>query len=277
MSARSARSAEALAEAARRRRRLENALPWLVTIGMFAAWEAAVHLFDIQPFILPAPSAIAESMVKWWQPLLSNSWATLVTTFVGFIMAVGFGLALGVLIGSSVLVYRGLYPLLIAFNSVPKVAVVPILVIWFGAGFWPAVLTAFLISFFPIVVNVATGIATVEPELRDVLRALGARPIDIITKVGLPRSMPYFFASLKIAITVAFVGSIISETVAANEGIGHLMLVASSRFDVPLVFAGLIVTGIMGVLMYWVAVTLEERTTGWATRGQNDPRLATGG
>jgi NitT/TauT family transport system permease protein len=170
-----------------------------------------------------------------------------------------------------------LYPLLIAFNSVPKVAVVPILVIWFGSGFWPAVLTAFLISFFPIVVNVATGIATVEPELRDVLRALGAQPRDIIMKVGLPRAMPYFFASLKVAITVAFVGSIISETVAANEGIGHLMLVASSRFDVPLVFAGLIVTGIMGVLMYWVAVTIEERTTGWATRGQNDPRLAIGG
>jgi NitT/TauT family transport system permease protein len=249
----------------------------MVTVGMFLAWQAVVMLFDVPVFILPAPTDIAESMVKWWYPLLTNAWATLLTTFVGFIMAVGFGLSLGVLIGSSVLVYRGLYPLLIAFNSVPKVAVVPILVIWFGAGFWPAVLTAFLISFFPIVVNVATGIATVEPELRDVLRALGARPIDIIMKVGLPRAMPYFFASLKVAITVAFVGSIISETVAANEGIGHLMLVASSRFDVPLVFAGLIVTGVMGVLMYWVAVSIEDRTTGWATRGQNDPRLATGG
>lgn len=271
------RSAEALAEAARRRRRLENALPWLVIAGMFLVWEIACRAFDVPVFILPAPSVIAESMVKWWSPLLANAWATLKTTVVGFLMAVGFGLLLGVAIGSSVLVYRGLYPLLIAFNSVPKVAVVPILVIWFGAGFWPAVLTAFLISFFPIVVNVATGIATVEPELRDVLRALGAKPRDIITKVGLPRAMPYFFASLKVAITVAFVGSIISETVAANEGIGHLMLVASSRFDVPLVFAGLIVTGVMGVLMYWVAVTIEERTTGWATRGQNDPRLATGG
>jgi NitT/TauT family transport system permease protein len=271
------RSAEALAEAARRRRRLENALPWLVIAGMFLIWEAACRAFDIPAFILPAPTVIADSMVKWWSPLLFNAWATLKTTVVGFLMAVGFGLLLGVAIGSSVLVYRGLYPLLIAFNSVPKVAVVPILVIWFGSGFWPAVLTAFLISFFPIVVNVATGIATVEPELRDVLRALGAKPRDIIMKVGLPRAMPYFFASLKVAITVAFVGSIISETVAANEGIGHLMLVASSRFDVPLVFAGLIVTGIMGVLMYWVAVTIEERTTGWATRGQNDPRLATGG
>ncbi|WP_137128145.1 ABC transporter permease [Roseomonas sp. HF4] len=273
----SARSSEALVAAARRRRRLEAALPWLVIAAMFLAWEAMVRALDIQPFILPAPSLIAESMAKWWHPLLTNAWATLVTTVIGFLLAVAFGLLLGVVIGSSVLVYRGLYPLLIAFNSVPKVAVVPILVIWFGAGFWPAVLTAFLISFFPIVVNVATGIATVEPELRDVLRALGAKPRDIIMKVGLPRAMPYFFASLKVAITVAFVGSIISETVAANEGIGHLMLVASSRFDVPLVFAGLIVTGVMGVLMYWVAVTIEERTTGWATRGQNDPRLATGG
>jgi ABC-type phosphate/phosphonate transport system permease subunit len=170
------RSPEALAAAARRRRRLEAWLPWLVIAGMFLIWEAAVRIFAIQPFILPAPSAIAASMVKWWQPLLTNSWATLLTTVIGFAMAIVFGLLLGVVIGSSVLVYRGLYPLLIAFNSVPKVAVVPILVIWFGAGFWPAVLTAFLISFFPIVVNVATGIATVEPELRDVLRALGASP-----------------------------------------------------------------------------------------------------
>jgi len=270
------RSPEALAAAARRRR-LERALPWLVIAAMFLLWEAAVRGFGIEPFILPAPSVIAESMATWWRPLLANAWATLLTTVAGFLLAVVFGLLLGIAIGSSVLVYRGLYPLLIGFNSVPKVAVVPVLVIWFGAGFWPAVLTAFLISFFPIVVNVATGIATVEPELRDVLRALGARERDIIAKVGLPRAMPYFFASLKVAITVAFVGSIISETVAANEGIGHLMLVASSRFDVPLVFAGLIVTGVMGVLMYWIAVTIEERTTGWATRGQNDPRLAAGG
>ena len=119
--------------------------------------------------------------------------------------------------------------------------------IWFGVGTVPAIITAFLLSFFPILVNVATGIATVEPELRDVLRALGASRWQVIQKVGLPRSMPYFFASLKVAITVAFVGSIVAETVAANKGIGHLMLVASSRFEVPLAFAGLLVTSIMGI------------------------------
>ncbi|HYF06989.1 MAG TPA: ABC transporter permease [Acetobacteraceae bacterium] len=256
--------------AARRRRRLEAALPWTVVIGLFILWEAGVRLFDVDRFTLPAPSAIAESMARWWRPLLDDSLTTLTTTVIGFAFAVVGGLLLGVAIGSSTLVYRGLYPLLIAFNSVPKVAVVPVLIVWFGTGFTPAVITAFLISFFPIVVNVATGIATVEPELRDVLRALGARPRDIILKVGLPRAMPYFFASLKIAITVAFVGSIIAESVAPNAGIGRLMMVASSRFDVPLVFAGLVVTGVMGVLMYWAAEAVERRTTGWATRGQRD-------
>src|SRR5258705_10922030 len=126
---------------------------------------------------------------------------------------------------------RGFYPALIGFNTIPKVAVVPILVIWFGVGTVPAIITAFLIAFFPILVNVAVGIATVEPELQDVLRALGANRWQVIKKVGLPRSMPYFFGSLKIAIAFAFVGSIVAETVASNKGIGNLMLVASSRFE----------------------------------------------
>ncbi|MFN7634535.1 MAG: ABC transporter permease, partial [Acetobacteraceae bacterium] len=188
---------EAMAAAARRRRLLQAWLPWIIIVGTLVVWEVGVRAFSIPPFILPAPSAIAQSMMRWWQPLLDNSLQTLMTTLVGFGGAIVFGLLLGVLIGSSTLLYHGLYPLRIGFNSIPKVAVVPILVIWFGIGTVPAIITAFLISFFPIVVNVATGIATVEPELRDVLRALGARPVDIITKVGLPRAMPYFFASLK--------------------------------------------------------------------------------
>ncbi len=277
MSPEALRRLEALTQAARRRRRLQAWLPWLVIIGMFVVWEVAVKAFQVQQFVLPAPTDIAASMIKWWKPLLDNSWQTLMTTLIGFGLAIVFGLLLGIAIGSSTLLYHGLYPLLIGFNSVPKVAVVPILVIWFGIGTVPAVITAFLISFFPIVVNVATGIATVEPELRDVLRALGAKPTDIIRKVGLPRAMPYFFASLKIAITVAFVGSIIAETVAANKGIGHLMILASSRFDVPLVFAGLMVTAVMGVAMYVAAVAIENRTTGWAMRGQTDQQTALAG
>ncbi|MEH2472515.1 NitT/TauT family transport system permease protein [Nitrobacteraceae bacterium AZCC 2161] len=256
--------------AIRRRQRLETALPWLIIIGFVLLWQLFVRALGIAEFVLPAPTTIAASMVRWYEPLLINAGVTLMTTSIGFALAIVVGLVTGVAFGSSTLIYRGVYPLLIAFNSVPKVAVVPVLVLWFGVNAIPAIITAFVISVFPIVVNVATGIATIEPEQRDVLRALGARTRDIVLKVGLPRAMPYFFASLKIAITVAFVGSITAETVASESGIGHLMIVASSRFDVPLVFAGLIVTGIMGVAMYAVAAVVENHTTKWATRGQDN-------
>jgi NitT/TauT family transport system permease protein len=251
----------------RRRKTQRRVLPWVVIVLLFLIWEAVVRLFSIEPFVLPAPSAIFAAGWQWRWPILDSAWQTLMTTTVGFLIAVVFGVLAGIAIGSSTLVYDGFYPALIGFNTIPKVAVIPILVIWFGVGTVPAIITAFLLSFFPILVNVATGIATVEPELRDVLRALGASRWQVIQKVGLPRSMPYFFASLKIAITVAFVGSIVSETVAANKGIGHLMLVASSRFEVPLAFAGLLVTSVMGIGMYLVAEVIERRMTGWATRG----------
>jgi NitT/TauT family transport system permease protein len=252
-----------------RRKTQRRILPWLVIIAMFLVWELAVWVFRIEPFVLPAPSAVFAAMWEYRWPLLENSWQTFMTTALGFVFAVIIGLLTGVAIGSSSLVYDGFYPALIGFNSIPKVAVVPILVIWFGIGTIPAVITAFLIAFFPILVNVATGIATLEPELQDVLRALGAKRWQVIMKVGLPRAMPYFFASLKVAITVAFVGSIVAETVAANKGIGHLMLVASSRFEVPLAFGGLLVTSIMGIGMYVIAEAIERRMTGWATRGMD--------
>jgi NitT/TauT family transport system permease protein len=252
-----------------RRRTQRLVLPWLVIIAMFLLWELFVHVFRIEQFVLPAPSAVFESMWQWRWPLLENSWQTFMTTAIGFLFAVVFGLLAGVAIGSSTLVYDGFYPALIGFNSIPKVAVVPILVIWFGIGTVPAVITAFLIAFFPILVNVAIGIATVEPELQDVLRALGASHWQVIQKVGLPRSMPYFFASLKVAITFAFVGTIVAETVAANKGIGNFMLVASSRFEVPLAFAGLLVTSVMGIGMYLVCTMVERRMTGWAMRGMD--------
>ena len=250
-----------------RRKTQRRVLPWVVIILLFVLWELVVRAFNIEPFVLPAPSAIFASGWQWREPILINAWQTFMTTAIGFLVAVLIGLLGGIAVGSSTLVYDSFYPALIGFNSIPKVAVVPILVIWFGIGTIPAIITAFLIAFFPILVNVAVGIATVEPELQDVLRALGASRWQVIKKVGLPRSMPYFFASLKVAITFAFVGTIVAETVAANKGIGNLMLVASSRFEVPLAFAGLLATSVMGIGMYLVCAAIERRMTGWATRG----------
>lgn len=240
--------------------------PWIFTVGLFVIWEAAVYIFKIPVFFLPPPTAIAQAFIDYSGPLARNSWITLQTTLIGFGLAVGFGLLLGLLVGWSRAIYAGLYPLMIGFNAIPKVALVPILVLWFGIGFVPAVLTAFLISFFPIVVNVATGLATIEPELEDVLKALGASKLDIMRKVGIPRTLPYFFGSLKVAITLAFVGSVISESVASNYGIGNLMLQAQAQFQVPLIFAGLVVLAIEGIAMYAAMAILERRMTGWAQR-----------
>jgi len=185
---------------------------------------------------------------------------------VGFGISIVVGTMLGFLIGSSRTAYAAIYPLMTGFNALPKAAFVPILVVWFGIGVGPAVLTAFLISFFPITVNIATGLATLEPELEDVLRVLGAKRWDVLVKVGLPRSMPYFYGSLKVAITLAFVGTTVSEMTAANEGIGYLLISAGSSMQMGLAFAGLVVIGAMAMGMYELFAVVEKRTTGWAHR-----------
>jgi NitT/TauT family transport system permease protein len=240
--------------------------PCVFTLALFTVWELACQGFDIPPSFLPAPSLVFKAIWDYRVALVENTFVTLWTTVLGFAIATAVGLMLGVAIGASKGIYEALYPVMIGFNSVPKVAIVPVLILWFGVGQLPAVLTAFLISFFPIVVNVATGLATTEPELRDVLRALGASRLEIIRKIGLPRSMPYFFSSLKVAITLAFVGSVMAETVGANKGVGHLMLSAQAAFQVPLVFAGLLALAVLGIVLYALMAVVERRFTTWAYR-----------
>jgi NitT/TauT family transport system permease protein len=251
-----------------RREVLRHAMPWLVMAGLLIVWEVACVAFDIPEILLPRPTRIFAVFVTRFDVLMIFCGQTLWTTVMGFLLAIAGGLLLGLAIGASPFVYSGLYPLLIAFNAIPKVALVPILMIWVGVGSLPAVITAFVISFFPIVVNVATGLATIEPEMRDVLRSLGATRTEILTKVGIPRAMPYLFASLKVAITLAFIGSVISETVGGNNGIGFLMLSAGARNDAPTTFAGLFAIAIMGVAMYAVCALVEKRMTRWAFRGE---------
>src|SRR5215467_6780245 len=239
---------------------LEKLSPWLFTIGLFVLWELACRIFKIDKFILPAPSEAFAAMAQYWRPLARHSAITLWTTMAGF------GIVLGLIVGWSRTIYRGLYPVMIGFNCIPKVAVVPILIMWFGIGEVPAILTAFLISFFPIVVNVATGLATMEPELEDVLRALGANKLDIMLKVGIPRTQPYLFGSLKVAITLAFVGTVVSETVGANGGLGYQIALAGSNFQMPLVFAALLLLAVEGIAMYAVFAYVEVYFTRWAFR-----------
>jgi NitT/TauT family transport system permease protein len=235
-------------------------------IGFFVAWEVICRVFNVSSIVLPKPSEIITTLIARMPAIWPHAAQTLYETLVGFGLGVAIGVVIGVVVGSSKLAYDVAYPLLIGFSSIPKIAVVPIFVLWFGAGTVPAVLTAMILCIFPVVVNVATGLATTEPELEDVMRSLRATRLDILTNVGLPRAMPYFFASLKIAITQAFVGAVLAETVAGNLGIGNFMLIASSNFDVPLVFAGLVILAAMGVGLYVIFSLIEMRVTGWARR-----------
>ena len=251
-------------------RNLLRASPYIFTLGLFVVWELGCIAFDVVEYVLPRPSQFFYILLTRAPDLWGHTLQTLYTTLLGFFLGVVVGVAIGIAVGSSRLVYVAVYPLLVGFNSIPKVAIVPILVIWFGIGTIPAVITSMVISLFPVTANVATGLATTQAELEDILRALGASKWDTLVHVGLPSSLPYFFASLKISISLAFVGTVVSETIAANTGIGSMMMVASSNFDVPLVFAGLIILAVMGVLLYAIFAVLEQRMTFWAQTRPNE-------
>jgi NitT/TauT family transport system permease protein len=243
-------------------------LPYVITLMLLAVWEALDRLTHISSVILPPPTAIFSAMIRYRGAIAENALHTFVTSMIGFALGVVIGVLIGLATGISPAIYRTLYPLLVAFNAIPKVALLPLFVLWAGIGAVPAVLTALALAFFPIAVNVATGLATIDPEMEDLMRSLGARRDEILIKVGIPRAMPFLFASLKIAISLAFVGTVISETVASNEGIGFLMMSASSNFNVPLVFAGVFVIAVMAVAAYGVCSLIEHRMVHWAFRTQ---------
>lgn len=239
-------------------------LPFIATILILILWQVLVNALKIPQFNLPAPTAIVAAGFSKSQALIENSMQTLITTLAGFFLSIIAGVVLGFTIGYSRVAYMILYPVLVGFNTIPKVALVPLFALWFGIGTVPAILTAFLLAFFPIAVNVALGLDTVEPEMRDVLRSLGGSQMEFFQKIGLPHTMPYLFASLKVAVSFAFIGSVISETVASNKGIGYLVVSASSNFDIPLAFAGLLVLSIMGIILYAVFAALEKYVIYWA-------------
>jgi NitT/TauT family transport system permease protein len=251
-------------------KQLERWSPFLLLLVIVILWQIITSAFNVSEFIFPSPLRIWEQTLEYKAIILAHAWRTFWVTMAGFALAIVVGVLLGFLIGSSRLAYAAIYPLMTAFNALPKAAFVPILVVWFGIGVGPAILTSFLISFFPIMVNIATGLATLEPELEDVLRVLGAKRWDVLMKVGLPRSLPYFYGSLKVAITLAFVGTTVSEMTAANEGIGYLLISAGSAMQMGLAFSGLLIVGAMAMVMYELFSFVEKHTTAWAHRGSQN-------
>ncbi len=255
---------------------------WAVWVPLITIFLAAFVFWGLLR-ILPRPNAVSvlEAFLKWRADILFNAQHTLSTTLKGFAISVVAGVGLGLVIGYAAAVYRPLYPLLVAFNGPAKVLVpvlvvwfgirqgaMSLLVVWFGVGTMPAILTAFLISFFPIGVSVATGLATVEPDSQDALRSPGASRRESFLKAGIRRSLPYFLASLKVAVILALVGAVIVETV-VGRGIGFMMLQTIQLLNVSLFYAVLVVFAAMVVALYAIFAIIEKRLTGWAYREQS--------
>ena len=231
-------------------------------------WELLVWVNQWPNYKMASPTDIWPAFWKFKHLFLEYGWQTLWRTVAGLAISILFGTLIGLLMGMSKNIRDALYPLLVGFNAIPKATVVPIIALMFvGQHNMNTILMAFMISFFPIAVSVSIGLSTLEPEYRDILRALGASKFTIFRKIALPKTLPEFFGALKVAVTLAFIGTNLVEIIEPHgRGLGHLFDSAKINSDYPLMFAVLIALAFMGILLYYVVVLLEQIFAGWAER-----------
>ncbi len=234
-----------------------------VFVAFFAGWELLVDLLRVKPVILPAPSLIFVTMATHWSYLLANTWPTLFAVTGGFAAAALLGFAIAIGVAYSRWVSEMTYPFLVAAQVLPKVALAPLFLIWFGFGLTPKVVIAALIAFFPIVINTARGLVSVEPELIQYMHSLGANWREVFFKISLPWALPYIFASFRISIGLAVVGAVVGEFVSSNNGLGYVISYANASLDTDVMFAGLLVLSALGVALFLVIVLVERIVLSW--------------
>ncbi len=242
-----------------------------LVLTLLVLWELATHLWKIQPWLLPAPSAIWKAGLAAKGLLGPHTWQTAQETLWGFLLALGVGLGLGLLIEFSPLVRYALYPLLVVSQTIPIIAIAPLLVIWLGYGIWPKIIVVGLVCFFPIVVNTADGLRSADPELIALLRTMGASEGQIFRLVRWPGALPMIFSGIKIAITYSVVGAILGEWVGASRGLGVFMLRATNSFRTDWVFASIAITAILSVCLFGLVSLAERLALRWyyaAGRGE---------
>jgi NitT/TauT family transport system permease protein len=242
-----------------------------VFVAFFACWELLVDALKIKPVILPAPSLIFVTMAKHWSYLLANTWPTLIAVAAGFAAAAALGFAIAIGIAYSRWVSEVTYPFLVAAQVLPKVALAPLFLIWFGFGLTPKVVIAALIAFFPIVINTARGFSSVEPELIQYMLSLGANWREVFFKISLPWALPYIFASFRIAIGLAVVGAVVGEFISSDSGLGYVINYANTSLDTDIMFAGLLVLSALGVALFLLIVLAERIVLPWQAAVEGAP------
>jgi ABC-type nitrate/sulfonate/bicarbonate transport system, permease component len=244
----------------------------LTIVGLFALWQLICWAGSIPEYILPTPSDILLRMVEDADALYRHSLVTLWEVFLGFAMAVAFGIPLAILLVYSRYISQSFFPIIVGIHCVPMVSLAPLLIIWFGFGLLTKVLIAFLISFFPIVINTTVGLRSMEKEMLNLAKSLRASSAQTFLYFRLPKALPSIFGGLKVGITLAIVGAIVAEFVASEKGLGYLQLMANSQLDVTMEFAVIFTLGIIGIGLFNLVGWIERLSMPWyhATRKEAD-------
>src|SRR6266487_2494809 len=252
-----------------RARRPLGAISWpiVVTAGLLLVWEIAVDRLHVREIILPAPSAIARVMIARYDLLLAHLWPSLYITVLGFLLSVIGGVIVAVLITYSQIVRKGFYPVIVVSQVVPKISIAPLFIVWFGTGTMSSLLLAFLVAFFPMTINAAMGFESIDEDIHRMARTFMGSRWQIFWKIRMPNALPYIFGGMKISITLAIIGVIVSEFVASQEGIGYLIKLAGGLLDTPLMLAAIAMLSIAGLALYAIIAAAES----WAVYWQPPP------
>jgi len=244
--------------------------PVLLVVILLVVWDLVIRVFSIPPYLIPAPAAVVKQLYLEWPKLWRESLVTTYATLGGFALSIAFGIPMALMIAYSKTVESFVYPLLVFSQSVPKIAIAPLFVVWFGFGIIPKVICAFMLGFFPVVVSTVVGFKSVDPDMLDLARSMKASRIATFIRISFPQALPSIFAGLKVSVTLAVVGAVVGEFVGSNSGIGYVLQIANGNFDLPLMFAALTLLSAIGVLLF-VAVDLVERLMiPWHASQRND-------
>jgi NitT/TauT family transport system permease protein len=243
--------------------------PLIGIVVLLGLWQGYTILSGISQIVLPSPLDIGLVSIKQFNLLLQETWPTLVETVLGFGLALLIGVPLAVCVANSRLLNLALYPILVATQSIPKVAIAPIILVWFGLGINSKLALAFLVAFFPVVVDTATGLQATPSGLLEVARSLRASPLQVFMKVQMPAALPFIFAGAKVAITLAVIGAVIGEFVGSVAGLGNLVLSANSQLEGPLAWAALLWLSVLGILLFSAVALAERLLMPWARVGQH--------
>jgi NitT/TauT family transport system permease protein len=237
----------------------------VATLAIMAVmWQLVVVAFRVPEYLLPAPSGIVTALAVEWRMLAFHTWVTLYEILWGFALALAVGVPLAMLIVASPPFERSVYPLLVASQSVPKIAIAPLLIFWAGIGIFPKVLVAFAIAFFPIVIDTVAGLRAVEPEMLHLARSMGAGERKIFLKIRFPGALPHIFAGVKVAVTLAVVGAVVGEFIQADQGLGYVLQQATAVLNTRLGFAAILILALIGIVLFVAVEVLERWLTPWS-------------